>query len=185
MSDALRLLNAISGSYYFAIGLFYPLYASFIEGIGGSAFIAGTAFSIYSIAAGAMIYFFARWENQHDHKDAILVIGYALATLCFAGYYYVSNPIHMFLVQGLLGVSVAMRTPAFDDIYSKAIPGNNYARGWGSWEAMYWTINGVSAFIGGAIIQRYGFDPVFIAMTGLGVVSTVLSYRFMVRTDLH
>ncbi|MDY6777914.1 MAG: MFS transporter [Candidatus Nanohaloarchaea archaeon] len=177
MNDRLRLLDAISGSYYFAIGLFYPLYAAFIRDIGGSTFIAGSAFSAYSIAAGIMIYFFSRWERGKDQKERLLVVGYAVATLCFAGYYVVETPMQMVLVQAVLGGAVALRTPAFDDVYSRSIDGDDYAWGWGHWESMYWIVSGISAFTGGFIVTRYGFDTLFIMMAGLGAASTVLAAR--------
>lgn len=179
MEKKLEVLNMVSGFNLLAVGLFAPLYAAFIENIGGSPFIVGTSYSIYAIAAGLLIFMSSRLENEVDSMDWILLSGNVLFTIAFAGYLLVEDPAQMFMVQAVLGVATAIKSPAFDDMYSSSIPEGQYAAKWGFWESMYWILTGISALIGGAVVSRYGFDTLFMTMTVFSALSVVVSLQLV------
>ncbi|MFB6217168.1 MAG: MFS transporter [Candidatus Aenigmatarchaeota archaeon] len=175
MKTELKILNAASAFSVFAAGLFGPFYAVFIKEIGGGAFIAGSSYSIYAIAAGVLIYFSSRLEDGDVDTQKLVVLGYFLATLGFFGYLFVENPVQMFAVQAIVGVATAVRSPAFDEVYSRNLDEGRYAYEWGVWESMYWVVTGVSAFVAGFIIQNFGFDILFIAMGSFSLIGTAVS----------
>lgn len=126
MNRQLKILNTVSAFSVFAAALFGPFYAVFIRQIGG-AFIAGSSYSIYAIAAGILIFISSRLEDKAVDTTKLVFAGYFLATIGFFGYMFVSDPIQMFLVQAVVGVAAAVRSPAFDEVYSRNLDEGRYA----------------------------------------------------------
>lgn len=181
MNTELKILNAASAFSVFAAGLFGPFYAVFIREIGGGAFIAGSSYSIYAIAAGILIYFSSRLEDGDVDTRKLVIAGYMLATVGFFGYLFVEDPLQMFLVQAVVGVATAVRSPAFDEVYSRNLDEGRYAYEWGIWESMYWVVTGISAFVAGFIIQNFGFEVLFTSMGVFSLVGTVISAALIFR----
>lgn len=173
MHRELKILNTASAFHVFALGLFGPFFAVFVNDIGGSATVAGTSYSIYAIAAGVLMYLSSRFEESRERMDILLITGYGLSTIAFTGYIFVDRPIHLFLVQGLLGIATAITSPAFDELYSKNLDAGHEALQWGIWESMYWIVSGTSALLAGIIVDSYGFSPLFALMAALSLLSTL------------
>ena len=62
MKRELKILLLTSSLFMFAGGLFGPLYAVFVEGIGGNLLTAGSAYSVFAVAAGASIFFISKYD---------------------------------------------------------------------------------------------------------------------------
>lgn len=182
MRRELKFLNFASAFSGLAAGLFGPFYAVFIDNIGGGAFMAGNSYSVFAIAAGLLIFFISRWEERHENMGKLLLAGYLILTVSYFSYYLVENVTQMFVVQAMVGIGTATVSPAFDEIYSKNIPGEKYAKGWGFWESMSWIVTGISASIGGFIVAKYGFRNLFLAMGTFEMVAAIV-VAVLVLTD--
>ena len=64
MQKALKILLMASGLSILAGGLFGPIYAVFVEQIDGDLLTAGTAYAIFAIVAGVIIFLVSRWMNN-------------------------------------------------------------------------------------------------------------------------
>ena len=175
MNRALKILLAATAFSTLAAGMFAPLYAIFVEQIGGNLLDAGNAYAAFSIAAGLLIFFISRWENSIKHQENLVVIGYALASLGFLGLLFVKNPFELLLVQVLFGASAAVTNPAFDGLYSKFLDKGKFVLEWGLWESSYFIFTGIAAFSGALIATFYGFNGLFIAMFVLSLFATFIS----------
>lgn len=165
----------------FAAGLFAPFYAVFVEEIGGGAFVAGTSYSIYAVASGLSILASSKLENGMVDTQKLVVLGYFLSTIGFLGYLFVEAPIQLFAVQAVVGLATAVRSPAFDEVYSRNLDEGNYAYEWGIWESMYWIVSGLSAIVAGYIIQSFGFETLFLMMASMSLIGTVISTFILFR----
>lgn len=181
MNTELKILNSASAFSVFAAGLFAPFYAVFIKEIGGGAFIAGSSYSIYAIAAGLLILASSKLENRVVDTQKLVVLGYFLSTIGFFGYTLVEYPWQMFAVQGIVGLATAVRSPAFDEVYSRNLDEGKYAYEWGIWESMYWIVSGISAIIAGYIIQVSSFETLFVIMGVMSLIGTVISAVLIYR----
>ncbi len=182
MNTELKILNSASAFSVFAAGLFAPFYAVFVKEIGGGAFIAGSSYSIYAVVAGLLILASSKLENKAVDTQKLVVVGYLLSTIGFFGYLFVENPLQMFAVQGIVGLATAVRSPAFDEVYSQNLDEGKYAYEWGVWESMYWIVSGISAIIAGYIIQNFGFETLFLIMGSMSLTGTVVSTALLYRT---
>ncbi len=181
MKKELKILNTVSAMFIFATGLLGPIYAVYVEGIGGDLITTGTAYSIYAIASGALIFFLSKWENHLKHKEKIMIFGYLLGCLGFLGYLFVGNATGLFIVQLILGLATAIRVPIFDSLYSKNLDRGKYTSEWGVWESLNLIFIGISAIAGAFIANAYGFDALFITMFAVSFLGAIISLLLLMR----
>ena len=148
----------------FAGALFGPIYAIFVEEIGGDILDASTAFAIFSITSGVVVFLISRMEDRIKEQELLVVVGYAIIGLGYFGYLFVQTPLHLFLLQAFIGVGIALYLPASDAMYSKHLDYTHAASNWGMWEGMNRLVLGVGALAGGLIVSAFGFPILFILM---------------------
>lgn len=175
MRHKLKILLLSSFFINLAAGFFGPLYAVFVEEIGGNLLTAGSAYATFSIVAGILIFFISKWEDHIKHQEKLLILGRFLSVIGFIGYLVIRNPIDLFIVQVIFGISTAIGTPVFDSLYSKNLSRGRFASQWGMWESMYAITIGIAAIIGGFIAQTYGFKALFIIMLIISIFSFIAS----------
>jgi len=176
MKKGIKVLLISDGWINLALGMIGPIYAIFVEEIGGDILDASWAYSTYMITAGVVMYILSKWEDRAKHKEKFVIIGYALTSLGCLLYFFVYNQFTLFIVQAVLGLSVAILDPAFDSIYSRYVKANEEASNWGIWEAMIYIVTAVAAIIGGYIADSFGFKPLFITMFAISLFGTIHSF---------
>jgi len=175
MKRQLKILLLSSGFFTLAGGLIGPIYAMFVEEIGGDLLAAGSAFAAFSIAAGLLIFFVSRWEDHVKHQERLVILGWGLCCLGFYGYMLVERPWHLAVVQVIFGIGTAVNTPAYDGLYSKYLDKGRFASEWGAWESMYYIVTAVAALMGSAVADIYGFGGLFKLMFFLSLVGFGIS----------
>ncbi len=176
MRKKLKILLFASALLMLAGGLFGPIYAVFVEQIGGDLLTAGGAYAAFAIASGVLIFFLSRWEDHVKHQEKLIVAGYFLSTIGFLGYLFIKTPLHLFIVQIILGFGEAVSSPAFDGLYSKNLQKGKFASEWGMWESLFYITTGVAAIAGGFLAQEFGFKVLFAVMfvfSLLGLISSL------------
>lgn len=175
MKEKLKILLLSALFINLSAGFFGPIYAIFVEQIGGDIFTAGFSYALFSIAAGVLIFILGKWEDSVKHQEKLLVTGRFLAIIGFIGYLLVETTTHLFIVQIIFGISTAVITPAFDSLYSKNLSKGKFASQWGVWESMYGIATGVAAVIGAFIAKEFGFKSLFTLMLIFSIASFIAS----------
>ncbi|MCD6477724.1 MAG: MFS transporter [Candidatus Aenigmarchaeota archaeon] len=175
MRRELKILLSAAGLFIVAGGLFGPIYAVFVEKIGGDLLTAGSAYGLYSISAGFLIFLISKWEDHVKHQEKLVVLGYLLSTIGFLGYLLIRTPIHLFIVQIILGLGEAVGTPAYDGLYSKYLDKGKFVSEWGLWESMHYILTAIAAVIGGFLANMLGFKILFIFMFFLSLSGLIIS----------
>jgi len=179
-----RILKILILSSFFinlAAGLFGPIYAIFVEEIGGDLLTAGTAYAIFAIASGSLIFMLGKWEDKVKHQEKLLVFGRFLAVIGFIGYLLIKNPTQLFIVQIIFGIESAIITPAFDSLFSKNLNRKKFASQWGTWESTAAITTGIAAIIGGYIAKEYGFQTLFTIMLIISIFSFLVTLLLIKR----
>lgn len=177
MKKGLKILLAADGAMLFAFGLLAPIYAIFVEDIGGDVLDAGIAFAIYSFVLGIALYFICRWENHQKHKDKLVILSYFLYTLGAIGYILVGNKYHLFAVQVVLGFAEAFNSPVFDGLFSKFLDKGKSVYEWGLYASLKNIVGGVSAILGGILALHFGFNGLFFIMFIFALVGFLVSLK--------
>ena len=87
MHRQLKLFLFAEGFYALAFGMLAPIYAVFVQRIGGDILEAGAAWAVFMIVSGIGILFMGKLQDKISKDKLFLVIGYAMRSLGFLGYY--------------------------------------------------------------------------------------------------
>jgi len=177
MKKGLKILLTAEALINLSGGFFGPIYAIFVQQIGGNILDAGGAYSIYLLAAGILVFLISRWEDHIKHKENLVIAGYGLTCLGFIGYLFVQNPIHLFIVQAILGLALAVNAPAYDALYSKFLDKGKFASEWGLHETQYYLVTAIGALIGAFIADIYGFRRLFMTMAAVSFIGFLISLK--------
>lgn len=153
-----------------------PIYALFVEGIGGSLLDASLTGGVFAIAAGITTLIAGRYADKIKEDELIVVLGYSLMGVGFLLYMLVDSIWSLLAVQVLIGFAEAVYAPAFDVLYSQHVSKRKVGREWGAWEAMSYFTSAIGAVIGGLIVVNFGFNTIFVIMGILSFSSAVYIY---------
>lgn len=175
MNRTMKILLTSSAMFLLAGGLFAPIYAIFVERIGGDLLAAGSAYAAFAISAGVLLFFISRWEDHIKHKEKLIVGGWVLSCIGYAGYMFVREPWHLVIVQVVFGIGTAICNPAFDGLYSKSLDRGKFASEWGMWESMSFIVTAIAALIGSYVADLYGFGTLFSFMFAVSIIGLAIA----------
>lgn len=177
MNRALRILLWTNGLILFAGAMLGPIYALYVEKVGGDLLDASFAGAIYAVAAGFTTLFSGTYSDKVKNDELIVVAGYIIVGIGFLAYLIVNSVLMLFVVQVIIGLGEAVYSPAYDSIYSKHLDGHKSGKQWGAWESMAYFIIAIGAVLGGYIVTKVGFNAMFILMALLCFASAVYILR--------
>lgn len=160
-------------------GLISPIFAIFIiERIqGGDAKVAGIAAAIYWIVKSCLQIPIGRYlDKKHGEKDDFhcMFIGTFLAGLVPFGFLFASLPQHIYFLQFIFAVSMAMAIPSWSAIFSRHLDRGQEAFEWGLESTALGMGAGIAAAVGGVLVAIVGFEIIFILVGVLTILSSFL-----------
>ena len=160
-------------------GLITPIFAIFIvERIeGGSVLVVGMAAAIYWILKSCLrIPIGIFLDGCHGEKDDywFLTIGLFLAALVPFGFIFAFLPLHIYLLQAVFALGMAMSLSGWAAIFTRHIDKGKEATEWGIDATLIGFGIGIAGLIGGWAVTQFGFEPVFIAVGILGFIGASL-----------
>ncbi len=175
MKRGLKFLLIADAWATLALGMLGPIYAIFVEEIGGDILDASWAFFTFTLTSGILIFLIGKWEDRFKHKEKLVLLGYILISIGTLGYIFVFNQLSLLIVQAILGVAVAFLSPAYDSLYSHFVIKKEEASDWGIWEGMGYIVTAIAAVIGGYIADLAGFKTLFIVMFFISLLGVLTS----------
>lgn len=192
MSHKLRLkfvffLNSVNILIIVSAGFMMPLWGDFVEKIGGDVRTAGSAIGIFSIVIGFFTFIAGKIESKFNKDEWFMVITQVTMVLSYGGYFFVTKPWQLYLVQIGLGLSGAFQAPALYSLYHKCMPQKDSAFYWGIWTGFYNISIGTGAYISAYIVHEFGFTAMFSALfgvAGFGLVTAVYT-KYLLKQNRH
>lgn len=164
LNKSLRILLLISGWVSLAGYMIGPIYALFVQKVGGDILDASLAGAVFALASGATMYAFGKFDDRVREHELFMALGYMIAGVGYLAYLWVGNVWMLLVVQIVIGFGNAVSAPAFDAAYSAHLSKNKGGSQWGVWEAMNQWVTAVGALIGGVVATAWGFGPLFVLM---------------------
>lgn len=174
---ALRILLITNGLVLLAGAMIAPIYALFVENIGGSLLDASLTGGFFALAAGITTLLAGKFADKNKRDELIVASGYLIMGLGFLLYIFVNSIWFLFGVQILIGFAEAFYSPAFDSLYSKHVTKKKAGTEWGAWESINYFSIAIGAAIGGIIVSNFGFTPIFITMSVLCFISAIYIFH--------
>ncbi|MBT3419048.1 MAG: MFS transporter [Candidatus Magasanikbacteria bacterium] len=176
LNKALRILLSTNAMILMAGAMLGPIYAIFVEDVGGDLLDASLAGGIFALVAGITTLLSGKYSDKIRNSKWVIILGYAIMGLGFLSYVWVDSVIYLFIVGAIIGLGEAIYSPVFDALYSKHMDKRKAGALWGAWESMDYFTAAVGAIIGGAIVTAFGFEVLFISMASLCFVSALYIY---------
>ncbi len=176
LNKALRILLGTNAIILIASYMFGPIYALFVEKVGGDLLDASIAGGIYALAAALTTMLMGRFTDRIKEQELVVVLGYSILALAYLGFFFVDSTVKLLVVQAAIGFGEAIYSPAFDAVYSKHLATKRAGSQWGAWESMNYFTAASGSVIGGYIASVWGFPALFIVMSVLCAVSGLYIY---------
>lgn len=179
MNSLRKLLLLTDAFFLLSGGLLGPIYALYVQKIGGDLLDASSTFAIFMMTAGIVVFLLGMWEDKAKHQKKFVIAGYGIAMIGSLGYLFVTSTVGLFVVQAVLGFAVALKNPAYDALFSGSP--KHLTLAWGEWEAINYFALGIGAFAGGVIATQFGFQVLLICLFTLSVfafLASLLLLRF-------
>jgi MFS family permease len=175
MRNAIKILLFADAWCGFALGMIGPIYAIFVEGIGGSILDASWAYFAFMVSQGLALFALGHAEDRTIRRERYVTGGYALIALSCLMYLVVYDQTTLVITQVVAGLGGAVLSPAFDSLYGEHVDKKHEASEWGYWEGMGYLVTAAGAITGGYIAHLYGFRTLFLYMFAVSFVSVLVS----------
>ena len=163
--------------FYSGWGLISPIFAIFLLNSihGGNAFVVGLAAGINLIVRSVLRVPFGVCADKNQRISYHLMLwGLLIAALVPFGYMYSSLPMHIYILQAILGASLAMSTAGWTALFSRHMDKGKESTEWGVDAVAVGIGPGIAGVLGGAAVTYFGFEYVFVAVALIGLIGVVL-----------
>lgn len=168
-------------------GLTAPIFAIFVANgiVGGSIGVVGFASAVYmasfSVARLVSAYYVDRKFSERQ-RIALSAVGTVLIGLCYLLYVFARLPRHIYLLQIVNAVGVALRYSPFMSLFTRYIDRGQESFEWGINGAVTSIGQALTAAVGGVLVEKYGFKTVFIVV-GIFVLIGLI-YPYMIYKEV-
>jgi len=162
-----------------SFGLITPVFAVFItkQIEGGDVEVVGFAAAIYWIFKAILQIPIGKFLDKHEgEKDDVsfLVLGYILAAIVPIGYIFSFLPWHIYLLQAIYSIGMAMAIPAWAAIFTRHMDKGKEAFEWSLESSALSFGVGITGAIGGILVAKFGFNLVFIIVSVFALIGALL-----------
>jgi len=180
-NTALKVLFVSNAIYIFAALLLGPLYAVYVQRIGGGVLLVSISTAVFYISSTLFLLFMARWGDRVREKELMLVISYIIRGLCFLCYIFIENALFLILVQVAFGLAESLGTPTFGVLFSKHIDKKEEVMEFSDWALVSNLVMALGTILGGFVVSSLGFNFLFVSIATLCSAFWIL---FTPRGDL-
>jgi len=171
--DLVYILTLAYGLSTFASGILIPIYAFFIQKIGGGILETSWAIATYSIICGLGTIFVHKTTWSHTYRRHLLWGGWLLWLLSMTVYLIIQNITVLYIAQILNALGDAICEPIFDAEFSEKISSDS-SGGWAFFNGTISIFEGLASVAGGIIATAYGFDSLLYCIMVIGTISFAL-----------
>lgn len=170
-----------------AWGLISPIFAIFIVDKiqGGNAEVAGIAVGIYWLVKSLAQFPVGKYlDRRSGEKDDyyFMIVGTFIAGLVPLGFMFASLPLHLYILQAVHAIAMAMAIPSWGGIFVRHMDKGKEAMIWGLDSSSIGIGAGITGIIGGFVAEAFGFVPLFLSVSVLNILSVALF--FFIRKNI-
>jgi len=179
LNKIIRILILSDMALLSGFGFMAPIFAVFLTSRiqGGNVKVAGYAAAIYWIVYSLVVIPVSKYlDRNHGEKDDLLsiIIGDLLAAFVVFAYLFSYLPWHIYVLQLIYAIGMAMNAPGYNAIFTRHINKGKEAFSWSVRSSLIGLGAGVTGALGGIIADRFGFNVLFIAVGTFVILSALL-----------
>ncbi len=176
MNKSLKLLLAINSIFVLAGNLLGPLYAVYIEGLGGSIAVVSGTWSVMLLTTTLVNFAMIRYGDKVREHEYFLITGFILRAITWTGFIFASNIAGIIMLQIILGLGEAVGSTGFDAIMAEHLDKSSHIRDYAVWKTISNLLAALATMIGGFVVTWYGFSPMFTFMSVVAVGCAIFTY---------
>ncbi|HEY9658303.1 MAG TPA: MFS transporter [Allocoleopsis sp.] len=174
MKSFAKILLLISTAEVIASNLF-PLYATYVQHIGGNLFDVGSTLALQSIVVGVGSILSSRIATKYKTEKLHLVLGYLISAFVFLAYPHITNPQQFYITQFVDGIGLSLVIPAFSGLYSSIQEAGQHTKGWGNYFGSANIAAGIALLASGSIAQHFGYNTLFYAVAAFEFLTVIMA----------
>ncbi|KKU10908.1 MAG: hypothetical protein UX61_C0008G0020 [Parcubacteria group bacterium GW2011_GWA2_46_7] len=180
---AIKLLVLFDSLLYLSSSFLSPIFAIFVERVGGGVVEAGWASAIFYFVSGLLIIVWGKLIDQTKEKELWLLFGYLIIASGYFMYIFVDSVWKLFLVEVVLAIGTSIQNPSFKTLFSIHLDKGREGQEWGMWESLTYFTMGIGAAVGGMIAIAWGFH-ILLAIMGAVTLCNAVCIYFLPRKVL-
>ena len=161
--------------FYTGWGLISPIFSIFLlqNIVGAGTLVVGIAAAINLIVRSLVRVPFGMYADKSQKISFnLMFLGLLLTSLVPLGYMYSTQAWHIYILQAIYGIVIAMSTSGWTSIFSKHMDHGKESTEWGIDAVAVGIGPGIAAAAGGAVAQLFGYPALFVSVTIFGLVGT-------------
>lgn len=158
----------------FAEGIILPIYAIFVQKIGGDILDAGYAMGLFLITTGILTALVHRTTWSPRARIFLMVFGWAVWLVGIGSYLFISNIWTLFLAQILSATGDAIADPVFEVELVDHTDEELKEYEWGLFDGSKDIVDGIAAILGGIVVSAFGFRVMIYAMVTTATISFLM-----------
>ncbi len=175
-----KYLLAASFFSTFADSLFGPLYAVYVQGIGGGILDVGNSVALYSIMTGILIILVGKISDRMS-KELLATFGFLVSSVGTLCYLVISSPFQLYILQILFAVSTALLSAPLSALFAKHIENKNSGFMWALEGGGGKILAGIGIVCGTFVTYQFGFSTTFILISILQLCATILLFKVFLK----
>ena len=155
-----------------------PILAIFIKDnlVGGTIFAAGFASMIFLITKSLIQLPFSKYVDSHDDKVKWLIVGTFLVAFVPFIYLFSTHIYFIYAAQLVHGIGSGLAFPTWLGLWSTHLDKNHESFEWSLYSTLVGLTTALTALIGAAISQYFGFRYAFILVGILSLVGSLILF---------
>ena len=174
-----KILTASYGVSTFTEGIMLPIYAVFVEKVGGSLLDASGAVAAFYITQAIVEIWLHRQKWSHRYRMHLMIAGWLVWLLGILSYLHIDSVSMLFLAQVLTGIGNAVADPAFDAELSEHTDRGKKEFEYAAFEGIKDLFSAIAAILGGLVATQFGFNVLIAVMVVTGSVSFMLALDYV------
>ena len=172
MKDSLlRALFFFNGIFVFAGSLLGPLYAVYVLKLGDGVVSVSTSSAIFMASATLFTFLVSKFKDGDTREEDMLRAGFLLRAFVWLAYTQIHTIPQLFFLQILNGLGAGFGSPAFDTLFAGHLDHNRHLKEYASYQVMTNLVTAFGTFLGGLLVAKFGFTPLFYVMSSIAIIS--------------
>lgn len=170
---SLRVLYVYNGIFVLAGGFLGPLYTVFVQNFEKNIFTISLSWATFLISTTVFMFIISKTGDRILEKEYLLMGGYLLRAAGWFLFAFIDSLSMLIFLQILLGLGEALGSPAFDTIFAEHLDSGRHVAEYANWKLIENITVAIAVIIGGFIVSRFGFMPLFYLMSVLAMISFI------------
>ena len=174
MNQKIKIVLLSNSIFVFAGSLLVPLYALFVEEIGGGAILAGALYALHFGSNSLVSLFIFKVKDRPYLNEKLLAVNFLIRSICWVLLGIYPSIFVFVLIQLIIGACEAFGSPAFNSLISENLDPKRHISEWGAWELIKSPAITLASLLSGIIVATLGFEILFFLMAGFSFISFLI-----------